>query len=158
MIKEKILISKNKTLKLTNVLMKSVDFKKNEGIEKETYQMENYLKNKGAKLVGPLIQYTSLKLNELEKPTVELILLRQMNKFLCNVESPYKMESVMKIKNCMYARYRGSESKLSLAYDKINVVAFEEDIEIKSKCYTIIISSEDSEIVADIFVERVENE
>lgn len=44
---EKIQISNNKTLKLTNVLIKEVSLKESESIEKEIFQMENCLKNIG---------------------------------------------------------------------------------------------------------------
>ena len=54
--------------------------------------------------------------------------MRQANNFIHNVEAPYTMESVLRVRNCMYARYTGPEEKLKLAYDKINVTAFEEDI------------------------------
>lgn len=157
MINEKIQINNNKTLKLTNVLIKEVDLKDSVGIDKEVLQMENYLKNKGAQPVGPLIQYTDV---EGSGEDIKLIVkfMRQSNTFIHNVEEQYKMESTIRVKNCMYARYTGEESKLKFAYDKINVIAFEEDIPLKGDSYTIFVSSNDDDIIADVFMERADNE
>ena len=38
----------------------------------------------------------------------------------------------------MYVRYTGPESKIKYVYDKINLTAFEEDIELKATCYTVL--------------------
>ncbi|MDQ2086709.1 hypothetical protein RBH29_09755 [Herbivorax sp. ANBcel31] len=155
---EKIQISNNKSLKLTNVLIKEIDLKESENLEKEVYQMENYLKNKGACPIGPLIQYSKVELTESQEPKLVVKLLRQSNTFLHNIRSPYNMESVIRARNCMYARFNGEESKLKLAYDKINVTAFEEDIKLKGDSYTVFVDKNDDEIIADVFMERVDNE
>ena len=89
---------------------------------------------------------------------VKISLIRQANNFIHNVEPPYTMESVLRVKNCMYARYTGPEEKLKLAYDKINVTAFEEDIELSNTSYTIFVDKQDDNIVADIFVEKKTDE
>jgi len=155
--KEKIQTSYNKTLKLTNVLIQEVDLKESEGLDKEVLRMENYLKNKGAQPIGPLIQYMEVEGGgEDIKLTIKLMM--QSNTFIHNIEEPYKMESIIRVKNCMYARYTGEESKLKFAYDKINLIAFEEDIPLKGDCYTIFVSSNDDNIIADVFMERADNE
>jgi len=155
---EKIQISNDKTLKLTNVLIKEVELNKSEGLEKEVFQMENYLKNKGAQPLGPLIQYTKLELVETQEPKLMIKILRQSNTFLHKVELPYSMEPVIRVKNCMYARYKGEENLLKFAYDKINLTAFEEDISLKGDSYTIFVANTDGEIIADVFMERADNE
>jgi hypothetical protein len=145
-------------LKLTNVLIKKVDLKGNKGIDKEVLQMENYLKNKGAQPIGPLIQYTDVEAGNTNEVKIVVKLMRQSNTFMHNIEAPYKMESVIRVKNCMYARYNGEESKLKFAYDKINLIAFEEDIPLKGDSYTIFVNSNDDGIIADVFMERADDE
>ena len=120
----KIQINYNKVLKLTNVLINYVDLKESKGLDKEVLQMENCLKNKGAQPIGPLIQYTEVEGTGADVK-VNVKLMRQSNTFIHNIEAPYKMESVIRVKNCIYARYTGEESKLKFAYDKINLIAFE---------------------------------
>jgi hypothetical protein len=156
--KEKIQVNNNKKLKLTNVLINEVDLKENEGLEKEIVKMENYIKNKGAMAIGPLIQYTNVENDGINEPKVLIKLMRQSSAFIHNIEAPYKMESVIRVKNCMYARYTGEESKLKFAYDKINLIAFEEDIPLKGDSYTIFVNSNDDGIIADVFMERADDE
>ena len=120
--------------------------------------MENYAKSKGASLIGPLIQKTDYNISNDDKLMIKIFLMRQANNFIHNVEPPYTMESVLRVKNCMYARYTGPEDKLKLAYDKINVTAFEEDIERSNTSYTIFVDKQDDNIVADIFVEKKTDE
>ena len=57
-------ISENKTLKLTNVLIKTLIEEDFENFEKSVEQMEDYIKSKGYQPLGPLIQYTTTKVNE----------------------------------------------------------------------------------------------
>jgi hypothetical protein len=154
---DKIQINYSKTLKLTNLLVKEVSLKENKDLKKEVLQMENYLKNKGAQSVGPLIQYTNVEGSGADIKIV-VKLMRQSNTFIHNIEAPYKMESVIRVKNCMYARYTGEESKLKFAYDKINLIAFEEDIPLKGDSYTIFVNSNDDGIIADVFMERADDE
>ncbi len=156
---EKIQISNNKTLKLTNVITKEFDLQENEGLDKEIIKMENYIKNKGAQPIGPIVQYTTIgTCSETQDAKVVIKLLRQANTFLHNVESPYSMEAVLRVKNCIYARFKGNESKLKLAYDKINITAFEEDISLKGDSYTIFVANNDGDLIADVFMECENNE
>ena len=150
----KIIISNNKILKLQNVFSLELDINNNEEVMTKIIQMENYIKSKGAIPIGPLIQKTKCVVNEEGQLEVKIYLMRQANNFIHNVETPYKMESVIRVRNCMYARYTGPEEKLKLAYDKINVVAFEEDIELSNENYTIFVDQQDDNIIADIFVEK----
>ena len=155
---DKIQINYNKTLKLTNVLIKEVDLKCSKGIDKEVLQMENYLQNKGAKPIGPLIQYTDVEDSDTNEVKIVVKLMRQSNTYLHSVEAPYKMEPVIRVTNCMYARYTGDESTLKFAYDKINLIAFEEDIPLKGDSYTIFVDNTDDGIIADVFMERADDE
>ncbi|MDO5150539.1 MAG: hypothetical protein Q4D76_14305 [Oscillospiraceae bacterium] len=149
----------NKILKLTNALIQYVDIKcDNRNVEHSIIQMDNYLKSKGATPIGPLIQKTEYSVNEEGQLDIKVCFMRQANNFIHNVEAPYTMESVLRVRNCMYARYTGPEEKLKLAYDKINVTAFEEDIELSNSNYTIFVDKQDDNIVADIFVEKKTDE
>ena len=154
----KIELVNEKALKLNNPVMIDVqkcDFEKlNLIVEK----MENYIKAKGYIPVGPLIQYSSSKINETGELDITVKLIRQSSQFINHVEEPYKCESVLRVKNCMYVRYTGPESMLKFAYDKINLTAFEEDIKLKGDSYTIFVNQIDDNIVADIFMERAEDE
>lgn len=156
--KPSIQLSMNKVLKLSNVLIAHIDIaEKDINLGKLTLQMENYIKSKGVTPIGPLIQKSSFYIGEEDQIDIHFYLLRQANNFIHNVEAPYKMESVVRVPNCMYARYIGPEENLKFAYDKINVTAFEEGIELSNENYTIFVDQEEGNIVADVFVEKKEN-
>ena len=57
----------------------------------------------------------------------------------------------------MYARYIGPEETLKFAYDKISIIAFEEDIDLSTENYTILVDQQDDDIVADVFIQKKEN-
>lgn len=154
----KIELNFNKILKLTNVLVVEMQYEELDNIEIVVAKMENFIRSKGAMPIGPLIQKTSYSINEEGKLDVQLFFMRQSNNFVHNVEEPYKMESLIRVRNCMYARYIGPEEKLKFAYDKINVTAFEEDIELSNENYTIFVDQQDDDIIADVFVEKKSNE
>ena len=152
-----IIIHTNKVLKITNICIIEFNIQKDD-INFLISKMENYIKSKGATPIGPLIQKTEYSVNEEGQLDIKVYLMRQANNFIHNVEAPYTMESVLRVRNCMYARYTGPEEKLKLAYDKINVTAFEEDIELSNSNYTIFVDKQDDNIVADIFVEKKTDE
>ena len=151
-------LNHNKTLKLTNAVIYDLgedDFDKlNLIVEK----MENHIKTMGYIPVGPLIQYSGTRINENGELDIIVKLIRQSSGFINHVEEPYKCESVMRIKNCMYVRYTGPENMLKFAYDKINLTAFEEDIKLKGDSYTVFVNQVDDDIIADVFMERADEE
>lgn len=155
----KIELKSNKILKLTNVLIQKIllneeDFDFNIAIE----QMQSYIRTKGALQVGPLIQYSNTYMNESGEVELDIKLLLQCNNYIHSVEHSYTMESVLRIPNCMYCRYTGPEDKLSFAYQKIQLEAFENDIPLKGDSYTIFIDrdEENETIIADVFMERAD--
>lgn len=151
-------ISENKVLKLMNALIVELNLQETNDISQAIVKMENYLKSKAALPVGPLIQKTEFFFNDDGQIELHTYMIRQANTFIHNVEQPYKMESLLRVGNCIYAHYVGPESKLKLAYDKINVIAFENGIDLSSESYTIFVNQEDDLLTADVFVEKKKNE
>ena len=151
-------IDNNKRFRLNNLIIIKVDLSLSNDFQAIINRMEYYLKSKGAIPIGPLIQKNEYNINEEGKLEIKISLMRQANKFIHNVEPPYTMESVLRVKNCMYARYTGPEEKLKLAFDKINVTAFEEGIELGNTSYTVFVDKQDDNIVADVFVEKKTDE
>ena len=144
----------SKTLKLSNILIININKDDLDNIVATVEQMENYIKSKGSQAIGPLIQYTESSVNEQGELDIVIKLLRQSSNFIQHVEPPYEMKSVIRVKNCMYVRYNGPESKLKFAYDKINLTAFEEDIELKGDSYTVFLDQDEDKLIADVFMEK----
>lgn len=145
----------NKSLKLSNVLIKRLDSEE-EIIEfdKVVQLMNDYIKSKGAMPVGPLIQYTSPIVNEAGEADIVMELMMQSNNYLHHVELPYQMKPTIKVKDCLYSRFAGDESRMHIMYDKINVTAYEEEIELKGSTYTIFVDKKEENIIVDVFMEK----
>lgn len=153
----KLQFNNDKTLKLQNVLTGKIDLENQDMdfaiiVEK----MQSYIKVKGATQIGPLIQRTRTFINDDEELDMEIILMLQCNNFIHSVEKPYTMESLVHVTDCMYCRYMGPEEQLKIAYDKINVEAFENDIDLAGESYTVFVDSNEEEgtIVADVFMPK----
>ena len=153
----KLQFNTSKILKLQNVLKSKIDLENQDmDLAVLVEKMQSYIKVKGAVQIGPLIQCTSTFVNEEEELDMEIILMLQCNHFINSVEKPYSMESVLRVTDCMYCRYMGPEEQLKIAYDKINVEAFENDIELEGESYTVFVDENEEEgtIVADVFVPK----
>ena len=157
----KLQYSSNKVLKLQNALISKMNLEEEEvDFDLLVEKMQSYIKVKGAIQIGPLIQHSRTFVNDEEELDMEINFLLQCNNFIHNVEKPYRMESVLRVPNCMYCRYIGPEDKLKFAYDKINLEAFENDIELTGESYTVFVDQNEEEgtIVADVFMPKKEEE
>ncbi len=155
----KLQLYENRILKLSNVLKYKIEWEKDEEIDFKIVlnKMQNYIKAKGTIQIGPFISLVNSFVDKEGKTDIETFFMLQCKEYIHKVEYPYIMESLVRIPNCMYCRYIGSESKLKFAYDKIQLEAFEKDILLKGNSYTIFVNSneDDDTIVADVFMERV---
>lgn len=151
-----ITVSENKKLKLQNALSLKVALEAGDVtlFETEILKMKTYIQIHGAKQIGPLIQYSSIEEGENGNTEIGLQFILQSDSFFHNVEPPYHMESLLRVKNCLYARYMGPEDKIKFAYDKLGVYAFENDIELEGSNYTIYVDRNEEEefMIADVFM------
>lgn len=142
-----------KSLKLTNAVIASispVDLQDMAFVEK----MENYIKSKGYQPLGPIIQYTGVRQNDSGEAEMVVQILRQATGYINHIEPPYSIEAVFRVPKCLYVRYTGPEDKLTVAYNKLNVVSFEEDVPVTGNTYTVFVNQlDDGDIVADVFME-----
>lgn len=150
--KRHIELQKNKILKLRNVLIREVEETEFENIDKTLTMMNHYIKSKGGKTVGPLIQLVEPITDKDGKSSARIALLKQTKDMIVRVDQPYKSYEEIKIINCIYARFVGEKNKMNLAYEKIKVYAFEEYIELSGVTYSIILK-DDNELIMDVFAE-----
>ena len=136
-----ITLSEHKILKLQNVLSVQVDleFESDELFDIEINKLNTYIQTHGAKQIGPLIQATSFEIKD---------------DGAVDIKMQFMLQTILRVKNCLYARYIGPEDKLKFAYDKLGVYAFENDIELDGCNYTIYVdrNEEDETMVADVFM------
>ena len=93
-----LILNQSKILKLSNILIKTLQEGETETYFLEIEKMQNYIKTKGAMQIGPLIHYTKVFVNENGKLSMEIKILLQSNNFIHNVEPPYQMESLIRVK------------------------------------------------------------
>ena len=152
----KISICENKTLKLQNVITCTLDITSNDTnlFQTEIDKMNIFMQTHGAHQIGPLIQFSNMVLNENNELEINMQFMLQADCYIHNVDAIYKMDTLLRVKNCIYARYMGPDDKIKFAYDKLGVYAFENDIELKGGSYTIYVECNEEEalIVADIFM------
>lgn len=150
----KLEVHTNKILKLTNAVCYMLEDNDFLSLDKTVYQMENYIKSKGAMPIGPLIQCTEVQNDGGAEPKIQISLIRQVNTFINKLEAPYTIQSVLRVPNCLYIRFIGDESHIKFAYDKLNVFAYEQEIPLTGRTYTIFTSKSEDEFSADIFMEK----
>lgn len=146
-------VSENKTLKLTNVLSRQIQPEEMQNLHLVVTQMQNYIKSHGAMPVGPLIQYTSVPLEADGAQQPKLYVMSQVNQMIVHLEPQYHMDALLRVKNCLYGHFVGPSEKLTLVYNKMNVVAYEQDIKLTGGTYTIYVKQDSDEMVTDVFME-----
>lgn len=157
-ITKKIILKENKILKLKNVLIRELNESEISNIDHITYMMESYIKSKGIDIKGPLINHSEVSLDEYGNPKIIVRIMFQIDDNIRDIENSYKFESEVKVKNCIFARFSGSEENLQFAYQKLGVYAFENDIRLKGDSYTVFVNKESKNIVVDIFMECLRGE
>lgn len=148
---EKITVRENKILKLNNVLIREIN-EKEDDFNKAVYMMESYVKAKGTRIVGPLITYSGVKV-ENDELKIIIKIMAQVKEPIHNVENPYRFQTLLRATNCLFARYKEREENLQMAYSKLQVHAFENEIKLKGDSYTIFVDNKDGDILADVFME-----
>lgn len=150
---EKIVLRENKTLKLNNVLIREISENELIDINQISYMMDSYIKSKGNSTIGPMINYSTVEVDESGQPKVIIKLMVQLKNPIHNIEKPYELKAQLRVTNCLFTRYTEKEENLQFAYQKLGVYAFENAIKLKGDSYTIFVKQEEENIVADVFME-----
>lgn len=150
---EKIVLRENKTLKLNNVLIREISENELIDINQISYMMDSYIKSKGNSTIGPMINYSTVEVDESGQPKVIIKLMVQLKNPIHNIEKPYELKAQLRVTNCLFVRLTEKEENLQFAYQKLGVYAFENDIKLKGDSYTIFVKQEEENIVADVFME-----
>ena len=114
-------------------------------------QMQNFMKSNGAQPIGPLVQ--AVKMGTGPDHVPELYMMQQATQMITQMEPGYHMDAVLRVKNCLYAHYVGPMSQSGLASQKLNILAFEHELELTGTVYTIFVNQDDDEGVVDTFME-----
>lgn len=149
---KKIVIIKDKILKLSNCIIRNCMENELVNTGKIKYMFENYLKNNGLKQVGPNIVYSSLKF-ENDRPQIITSLLVQIendNKLV--LDKPYIFEKEVVVEKCLFAEFKGNIKYLPLAYQKMEVYAYENDLILKGDKYTVYLMEDSTNTIVHVFM------
>lgn len=115
--------------------------------------MESYIKSKGNTMIGPSINYTTVKVDESGQAKVVIKLMGQLKSPIHNVEPPYELKNQIRVSDCLFARFNEKEENLQFAYSKLQLYAFENDIKLKGDSYTVFVDNKEGKLVADVFMQ-----
>ena len=144
-------VAENKTLKLTNVLSRLVRPEELGNLPVILTQMQNFMKSNNAQPIGPMIQ--CIKVPSGPNPPPEVYMMQQTTQLIPRMEPGYTQDAVMRAKGCLYAHYTGPMSQSGLASQKLNIYAFENEIELNGNVYTIFVNQDDDDAIVDVFME-----
>lgn len=142
-------VAENKTLKLTNVLSREIRPEEMASLPVVLTQMHNFIKSNNAQPIGPIIQSFALG----EDHQMHLYMMQQATQLIPQMDPGYHMDAILRVKNCLYAHYTGPMSQSGLASQKLNIYAFENEIELNGNVYTIFVNQDDDDAIVDVFME-----
>ena len=146
---KEIKVAENKTLKLTNVLSREIHPEEMASLPVVLTQMHNFIKSNNAQPIGPIVQAMVVG----EDRQMHLYMMQQATQFIGQMEQDYHMDAILRVKNCLYAHYVGPMSQSGLASQKLNIMAFEHELELTGTVYTIFVNQDEDEGVVDTFME-----
>lgn len=69
------------------------------------------------------------------------------------LEPGYEQDAVLRVKGCLYAHFTGPMDHSSLASQKLNIYAYEHEIELTGTTYSIYVNQDSENGVMDVFME-----
>jgi hypothetical protein len=147
-------LRENKVLKLLNVLSRKIPEQELFSHDKQLQILLNWIKAKGYESVGPLIVYTSTVsgIDADGKPQIESRIMQQIKQSNVRLELPYRFDSIIRIENCLMARICDKPEKLRYAATKLELHAYENDLELVGETYMVVIKQEGDKILTDVFM------
>ena len=147
-------VAENKTLKLTNVLARKIDASELGNLGVILTQMQNFIKSHSAMPVGPVIQ--CVKFTSGPNPEPQIYFMMQVNQLIPRLEPGYEQDAVLRVKGCLYAHFTGPMDHSSLASQKLNIYAYEHEIELTGTTYSIYVNQDSENGVKYVFMETKE--
>ena len=75
------------------------------------------------------------------------------NQLIPRLEPGYEQDAVLRVKGCLYAHFTGPMDHSSLASQKLNIYAYEHEIELTGTTYSIYVNQDSENGVMDVFME-----
>jgi hypothetical protein len=122
--------------------------------DKHIHMLQNWIKAKGYETMGPLIMHTGAaqEIDDENNPIIDSRLMVQLKNDAIRLEPPYHFEKEIRIENCLLVRFNDNPEKLQFATMKMQVFAYENDIELTGETYMILIEQKENKLLADVFM------
>lgn len=148
---KKIEIKNNKKLKLKNVVIKELTNINIENFEIEISKFLNEIKTLKIHTFGPLIiRNKGVKIIDDEKITSDYNLYIQAHDYK-QYKNQFTVLDEVVAEHCLYTRFEGKPENLQLAFNKLEIYEYEEDIITRGDIYMISLEDSEDHIVMDIF-------
>ncbi|MDR1939607.1 MAG: hypothetical protein LBQ40_02285 [Clostridiales bacterium] len=144
----------NKILRLANVLSRSIPQQELLSQDKQIIMLNNWIKTKGYETQGPLIMYSSgvIGTDVDGEPLINSRIMIQLKQNSVRLEVPYRFDKEIRVENCLFARFNGDAEKLQFATMKLQLFAYENDVELTGETYMVLIKQEEKCLLADVFM------
>ncbi|MGF3113629.1 AraC family transcriptional regulator [Facklamia sp. P9177] len=147
----KIEIKENKKLKLKNVIEKKLENFDLKSIEVEISKFINALEMLKAQTFGPLIVCNEgINISEDGAITANYTLYIQAHDYK-QYKKQFKVLDELVVEHCLYTRFEGKPEYLQLAFNKLEIYEYEENIITRGDIYMISLEESEDHIVMDIF-------
>lgn len=148
---KEIVIRENKKLTLKNVICKELMGIPYYDLEKEVQKFQTMIMSRNLQLYGPLvIKNFGTHLQDDGSATIDMAILAQAKDYK-------KMEGIMKVEDthtcsdCMYAHFEGRQDDIQMAYNKLDLYFYENNLDATGIVYTLYLSNTKNEAAIDIF-------
>lgn len=145
-------VIEGKILKLNHVLARRINPQEMMEFQKIVQMFEAYTKAEKLTLYGPMVVHNVTEIKD-GIPMQLIELMGQLREVPKTVQAPYTFTEQIRIENCLYLRFCGPADKISVAYQKLSVYSYENDLIMKGDVYTVHIDNKDNIMTADIFAE-----
>lgn len=146
---KEIIISDNKKLILKNCVSKKLNKVNPSELGNEITKFKKDIVRQNIKHFGPLIILNKTSDNK-------LMLNIELKVQACDykkVNDNYETQAICICEPCIYAHYVGTINNLILAYNKLNIFAYEHNLTPTGLVYTIYITENTQDLEVDIFMQ-----
>jgi hypothetical protein len=135
-------LAEGKVLKLHKVLTKVLSVKELEQMPQTIQVFQGFILSNGLTPKGPMV------LND--NPEGCKLLWQLSDAPKKTLAYPYSYAEELRVENCLYIRFTGDKVHTPIAYSKMDVYAYENDLELLGNTYSIFLGTDEAQM-CDIF-------
>lgn len=148
---QKIEIRENKKLILKKVINRNLDLIPLENLDTEINRFYNNIQALKVQVFGPLIiRNKGMKISDDGQITSDYDLYIQAHDYK-QYKNQFNLLDEVVVEYCLYTRFEGKPEYLQLAFNKLEIYEYEEDIITRGDVYMVSLEDSEDYIVMDIF-------